>query len=331
MLSLELLRTLNLEESTIAWSAIFEHAWSICSESLPSKNAASEIVNRDRKLASLDLYLSSVGWHLWLDYYSSTTRTSQYLIQWWQEQKMGCAVLILDGLSLREAPWIIEQAKERGYKVDARVTASELPGDTRTFARALGLQQRSSLENNHAPATFKLAGAHTDTSSNNWTDCASLIGAQPQWFFWHHWPDNRIHDLGGQSGHGLQDLSKEIEERLSDSSFWTLIERLMYGRKLLITSDHGYAASGLFHDITDLAQVAHLKSVFSSGRYTTSASADTNEIWIPPIDMNIDNSKPDTRMVLGRRRWKSPGGYPTLTHGGLSILECASPLIELSR
>jgi hypothetical protein len=38
-----------------------------------------------------------------------------------------------------------------------------------------------------------------------------------------------------------------------------------------------------------------------------------------------------TQFALGRRKWKSQGGYPTLTHGGLTVLEVASPFIELSR
>jgi hypothetical protein len=35
--------------------------------------------------------------------------------------------------------------------------------------------------------------------------------------------------------------------------------------------------------------------------------------------------------VNGRRKWKSAGGYPTLIHGGLSVLEVAVPFIELSK
>jgi hypothetical protein len=36
-------------------------------------------------------------------------------------------------------------------------------------------------------------------------------------------------------------------------------------------------------------------------------------------------------LAVGRRKWKSQGGYPTLTHGGLSLLEVLSPFIELSK
>ena len=36
-------------------------------------------------------------------------------------------------------------------------------------------------------------------------------------------------------------------------------------------------------------------------------------------------------LALGRRKWKCQGGYPTLTHGGLSLLETLSPFIELEK
>ena len=36
-------------------------------------------------------------------------------------------------------------------------------------------------------------------------------------------------------------------------------------------------------------------------------------------------------LALGRRKWRSQGGYPTLTHGGLSLLEVLSPWVELTR
>jgi hypothetical protein len=52
---------------------------------------------------------------------------------------------------------------------------------------------------------------------------------------------------------------------------------------------------------------------------------------MPPLDMVIENSHGRSRLVLGRRKWKSQGGYPTLAHGGLTVLEACVPFIELSK
>ncbi len=63
--------------------------------------------------------------------------------------------------------------------------------------------------------------------------------------------------------------------------------------------------------------------------------------WVPPLLFerlrhldfahNPFFAHADAAFSLGRRKWKSQGGYPTLTHGGLSLLEVAVPFIELSR
>ncbi len=52
---------------------------------------------------------------------------------------------------------------------------------------------------------------------------------------------------------------------------------------------------------------------------------------MPPLDLQLKTAHADATFALGRRKWKSQGGYPTLTHGGLSLLEVAVPFIELSR
>ena len=116
---------------------------------------------------------------------------------------------------------------------------------------------------------------------------------------------------------------------LTSDDFWALVERLTTGRRLVVTGDHGYAASGLFPDTVDAEQAAHLKARFKSGR---SASCDeSSSRWTPPIEVALDNPRGRYAFVLGRRKWRSQGGYPTLTHGGLSLLEVAVPFLELSR
>ena len=42
-------------------------------------------------------------------------------------------------------------------------------------------------------------------------------------------------------------------------------------------------------------------------------------------------SSSSRRLALGRRKWKSQGGYPTLAHGGLSLLEVLTPWVEMTR
>ena len=328
-LPLSLVRSLGTDAPAKAWAAIFEHAWEICTAPLSPPGVAGEVTRRDREVGVLDLFLAAAGWDLWRDFEQSVERTSDALAAWWSSRAGGRAVLLLDGLSLREVPWILQGAAERGFHVHAaRVTGAELPAETTPFANALGFSGRGVLENNGASASHRLTGARTETADLPWADTAKLIGAETSWVLWHHWPDDRVHDLA-EAGQGLEKLTSEAQRELSDDAFWSLVERLTTGRRLVITSDHGYAASGLFGDTPD-EQAKHLKELFKSGR-SAPASGDTLGNWVPPVDLTVTSAHGARRYAVGRRKWRSQGGYPTLTHGGLSVLEVTSPFIELSR
>ena len=130
-------------------------------------------------------------------------------------------------------------------------------------------------------------------------------------------------------GMGCLRSPHEAANQLTSDDFWALVERLTTGRRLVITGDHGYAATGLFPDTADSKQAQHLKSRFKSGRSAPDENSPSD--WVPPIDVVLDTPHGRHAFALGRRKWKSQGGYPTLAHGGLSLLEVAVPFIELSR
>jgi hypothetical protein len=328
-LPLALVRSLGTTDPSKAWAAIFEYAWEICAAELPTRGVEGEVTRRDREVGALDLFLAAAGWDLWRAYERSVERTAEALASWWSSHSGGRAVLLLDGLSLREVPWILQGAAERGFQVHAaRATGAELPAETTPFAKALGFSSRGALENNGASSGHRLAGARTDSVGIPWADTTKLIGAEPNWVLWHHWPDDRVHDLA-EAGQGIEKLTSEAQRELTNDAFWSLISRLTTGRRLIITSDHGYAASGLFSDAPE-DQARHLRDLFKSGR---SAPDMGNAVgnWVPPVDLTVTSTHGARRYAVGRRKWRVQGGYPTLTHGGLSVLEVASPFIELSK
>jgi hypothetical protein len=311
-----------------AWRVIVEKAIEIARKPLVAGNAPSEVVKRDREIGELDLFLSSGGWDLWQAFGSSVERTSDRLVRWWAEPFSAKAVLILDGLSLRELPWLLQGAKERGFIThEISANASELPGETDEFARALGFASRSKLQNNGAGLAHKLQAASTETVDLPWKDCESLIGSTPNQIFWHHWPDAKLHD-GSGAGQGLEPLTKDVAEQLSSDDFWSFVERLATGRRLVITSDHGYAATGYFPD-ADGEVGQFLKQAFGSSRSRT-GTGNTGP-FVPPVALQINSPHGAHLLALGRRKWRSQGGYPTLTHGGLSLLEVLSPFVELTK
>ena len=328
-LALDLLTATTAKPADKAWPSIIDHLWKEFSADLPAVAVDAEIVKRDRGLTELDNIISGSSWDLWNDFESVVPKASQAIVDFWMKTQGGKAVLILDGLSLRETPWLLEQAKQRGYKRhEAGVRGTELPAETTPFANSLGFGQRSSMENNGAGSAHKLKGAYTVSCNLPWQECVDLVASQEAVFFWHHWPDERLHRLAGP-GAGLHKLAKEIHAGLTSDDFWLLVERLRTGRKLLITSDHGYAATGMFPDLTDKDQVGYMKSLFKNGRSSSEKVSDGS--WVPPIDLRLTTAHGEHRYVLGRRKWKSAAGYPTLQHGGLSLLEVLVPMVVLSK
>jgi len=322
------LERLTKENPTESWRIIIQKALGVAQEPLDRIEPVKEILSRDREIGKLDTFLSTAGWDLWRDFPKVVERNSTRLVRWWSEPYAAKAVLILDGLSLRELPWITYGAKGRGFSVhEVGAYASELPGETNQFAQALGFSSRSQLQNNGAGASHYLHPSFTESGDLPWEDCAKLIDHSPNTVFWHHWPDSKIHD-GSGAGQGLETLTHDVINKLTSDAFWGFVERLATGRRVVITSDHGYAATGHFADADgDVAQ--YLKSTFASGRSTAGSRALSP--YLPPVALEVHGSHGHYVMALGRRKWKSQGGYPTLTHGGLSVLEVLSPFVEITK
>lgn len=308
------------------WRVIVERVFEIAKEPLVAGNALGEVVRRDREIGVFDLFLSSSAWDLWQVFGNSVERNSDRLRRWWAEPFSAKAVLILDGLSLRELPWLLQGAKARGFTThEVAAYASELPGETNEFAQALGFASRSKLQNNGGGLAHKLQAANTETVDLPWKDCQALISSTANQIFWHHWPDANLHN-GSGAGQGLELLTKNVAEQLTSEDFWSFVEHLATGRRLVITSDHGYAATGYFPDAQgEVGQF--LKQTFGSSR-SKAGIGDTGP-FVPPVALQVNNLHGPHLLALGRRKWRSQGGYPTLTHGGLSLLEVLSPFVEL--
>jgi hypothetical protein len=327
-LDASVLHSLTKGEAADAWRVIINKVIEIASKPLAAGNAPSEVTKRDREIGAIDHFLSSSGWDLWQVFGDTIERTSDRLVRWWDDSYSAKAVLILDGLSLRELPWLLQGAKERGFTLhEVTANASELPGETNEFAQALGFGSRSQLQNNGGGFSHRLQPTHTECVDMPWKDCAGLINSAPNWVFWHHWPDSKVHD-GSGAGQGLDMLTRDAAEQLNSDDFWAFVERLATGRRLVITSDHGYAATGYFSD-ADGEVGQFLKKTFASGRSTTGIGE--TGLFAPPVALQISSPHGVHLLAVGRWKWKSQGGYPTLTHGGLSLLEVLSPFVELSK
>ncbi len=321
----QILNSIMTASPAEAWDVILQELWDEFQDPIIPTNAAAITTKKDQNIGALDTLISGSAWELWFHVLDSNRKTSRLLKDFWREKPDGKAVLILDALSMRETNWILTQADSRGYKVlNSKASLAEIPGDTTPFAKALGFNQRSFLTDNGGTSSF-FPGAYTECANLPFKDCHSLVKSEPNIIFWNHWPDSAMHQYAAD-GDGGQKLTRDSAEILTSDDFWKFIERLTTGRELIITGDHGYANSGLFKDIQEKEQIDYMKKLFRSGR-STPATSDNSHKWVPPLTLDLK----ENTLALGRRKWPSQGGYPTLTHGGLSLLEMAVPFIQIER
>jgi len=308
-----ILDTPNLKNT---WSDIFAALQEIAQNSTSPIALHNETVVPDR-------LLSEAAWELWEAWPENVVFTSTALKKWCSgTASSGRAVLILDALSLRELPLLLKGAQAR--KIDpeiVRVTGSECPSTTDQFAKALGVTSRSSMDNDGKPKTFVLFEDefYTDVVSIPFEDCA--LPPSSNLLIWHSWLDDLIH-LHKKSP---DQIAKMAASTLKGDGFWNFVNKLRKGRKLVITSDHGYAVSKRFSsEVSDPEAVEILRRTFKASR-NKPASEEWQKRIMPPIVMSHNNQ----HVVMGQWKWKVSGGFPHICHGGMSLLETIVPYLEL--
>jgi hypothetical protein len=282
-----------------------------------------------------DRLLAESAWDLWQSFPSTAPKATDSLREFWSapSSTTGTAVLILDALSLRELPLILNAGQKRGIKsITFSVRGSEVPTETNRFAAALGLPGRSRLANNQPPQSFIFSGpdVYTDVLDSPFADCIARIPAKPRLFIWHEWPDNPLIHEQSEATDGESIVAAEIKKTLSSDDFWNFINTLRQGRRLLITGDHGYAASGEFSSaIKDEDSIRLFAGQFGAMR---AIREDPAHPWprrdLPPRVLSFPVGNGNWLVVVGQRKWTVRGGFPKLCHYGLSLLEAAVPVIE---
>jgi len=268
-----------------------------------------------------DRLLSETAWELWNTFTKDVKKTSENLIEWTNNSTASKAVLVLDALSLRELFVIKETAELKNINVtNLFITAAECPSSTTEFAKALGVPGRSSISHNGKSASFKPfnSDCYTDVYGVPFEDCG--VPTDKNVFIWHSWLDDLIHQSSTPDV-----LEKKSSQTLQSDGFWAFINNLRQGRKLVITSDHGYAVSRNFSSNIDDARTTEvLRKSFGAKRYANKPEEPINTIL--PITINNANNQV---VIIGQNKWKVPGGYPQICHGGMSLLESLVPWIEL--
>jgi hypothetical protein len=320
---------LSERPAPVVWTDIFARLGEITLATTSPAALHRETIIPDRLLAES-------AWDLWQSFPAAAPKVADALRDFWAapSASAGTAILILDGLSLRELPLIVAAARKRGVApVRVTVRGSQVPSETEGFAAALGLSSRSKLFNNQAPQSFIFTGqdVHTDVLEDPFADCVARVPAKARVFIWHKWPDEPLIHLHAERPDGGAVVAAEVKRALVSDDFWKLVNCLRQGRRLLIAGDHGYATASEFSsEIRDEESVRLFAGTFGAQR---AVREDPARPWprrdLPPRVLRFTDAGGTWLIVLGQRKWKVRGGFPTLCHRGLSLLETAVPLVEL--
>lgn len=313
-----------------AWAAIFAKLEEIVPRSHDDLKAHYQGV--EAQVEKLDRLLSSSAWELWRGF-KAAAKGSAAVKSFWVETVGPKAVLILDSLSLREVAPLLMQAQAAGCEVvSVNFAGSEIPSETDLYAEALGLSGRASLKKKPLPASFTCTDkdTHVDTLQlMDFAQTADKIPNSKNVFLWHGWPDDLLHDLA-KAEDAFNKFIEQVKGTIDSDGFRSVISKLARGRELLITSDHGYCnASGFISAQGESHQALKFLGHTRARKLGAADSADPRVITPPPmLDVEATSTSDRYRVALGRLR-PSDKGYPALTHGGMSLLECTVPVIRL--
>ena len=218
-----------------------------------------------------------------------------------QKEKEGTSFVVMDGMSFREGVLVYHMLKREGYETRIGYGFSAVPSDTHTFREKLDV----SMDNFKATKSYKNIRVSGDER-----------------YVWSYFPDimlDRIH-----VGHAVISSLEEMYE-ITAKIVKTLVGKLKAGR-IVILSDHGYIRSeaGFVFPVSRKAK-GKLQNVFGSKRFIPMDDIDLSDL----VDAGYVIECAGYYVTKSRYVWPVKGRYSIYLHGGLSLMECLTPVIEV--
>lgn len=233
------------------------------------------------------------------------------------------AVVVFDGLSLREIPIMIKLAEKSGFKiVEISCSHAAIPCETMNFIErelkcaGIGPSQlvgRRELTDRGITALY--SGSPTQSIGTIKENNALLV--------WSAFPDNTYKDSGARFDHHFENIHIQFE-----TAWMNTVQQIKGKNRIIITSDHGYIFFGTGMDFVRSNQETQiLNEYFGNDRY-----AYLKENPNPPrSDDIIRDTNRQVALIKGRVKTRSTGDASTklYKHGGLSLMEMLTPWIVL--
>ncbi len=233
------------------------------------------------------------------------------------------AVVVFDGLSIREVPMILTLADKSGLPVSLIATSqAAIPSETMDFIeRELPcghiapsqLQTRKELKEKDIVAIY--SKDITQPLSGDYERSPLLV--------WSSFPDVTYKDSGARFESHFENI-----HTLFETAWMNIVQSIKGKKRIIITSDHGYIFFGTGMDFPrSSSEIKTLNACFGNDRNVSLEQKPD----IPVSDDIYICESQKTALIKGRVRTKSTGdaARKLYKHGGLSLMEMITPWIEL--
>jgi hypothetical protein len=210
-------------------------------------------------------------------------------------------LIIMDGMSIREANLLIKDLKEKGYNiVEYDHTLSALPSITESFRDKVKMEFTEIISGKIPP---------------------DLNFEKPIWV---SYPDEILH-------HAARILPPPKAYEETKKVLLKILE-LAEKSEVTIISDHGYIMVDAVWPLTESDRKFLKEKVFGSNRYVKVTQVDKKAIErlnSLPRDFQYATISNGYYCIKGRYFWPISGYGKSISHGGLSLMECIVPKIRV--
>ncbi|MHA1284485.1 MAG: hypothetical protein ACTSQP_18455 [Promethearchaeota archaeon] len=212
-------------------------------------------------------------------------------------------IIFMDGLSLREAILFQNDLKDK-YSVDLDYSFSSLPSDTINF--------KSNCDLNFNSNCYIV------------NDSKLILMNGNEKIYLSSFPDAFMENI--QEGNTIIQTIPEIYNK-TFKILTTLLDRIE-SKNITIISDHGYISLEPEHVIPIDPSIQKLiAKVMGGRRYRLASEINADKFVREGFLVKANNFY----IVKSRYTWPISGRYKILQHGGLSLMECFTPILNIKK
>ncbi len=319
-LDISLIQKLTAPGSRLPWIKkwLIDEIWS--SEYYESLTHSQYLLRGEEAVNKFEMLISSSADRIYREFLDSpdSTKNLQNLLS-----DNNLAVVVFDGMSLREIPIIMRLSQKSGFKIkEVDCSHASIPCETIDFIDqelGCGRVAPSQLPGRRELKDKGISVVYT----NNITQSITVADAGLSLLVWSSFPDNTYKDSGAKFENHFDNIHVQFE-----TAWMNTVQQIKGKQRIIITSDHGYIFFGTGMDFPrSISELRDLNAYFGNDR-----QAFLSDKPNPPRskDIIIDENK-GLAMVKGRIKTRSTGEAATklYKHGGLSLMEMLTPWVVL--